>query len=53
MEEDNNNSFLNANEIYEDVEGEAGKNLNLIAEQKIKLVGLIQSRFALAEESRD
>ena len=29
MAEDNN-TFLNADYIYEDVEGEAGKNLNLI-----------------------
>ena len=53
MEEDNNNSFLNADNIYEDVEGESGKNLNLIPDQKINLVGLVQSRFALAEEARD
>ena len=53
MADEKDNSFLNANEIYEDVEGEAGKNLNLIADQKINLVGLIQSRFALSEESRD
>ena len=53
MEEDNNNSFLNSDNIYEDVEGESGKNLNLIPDQKINLVGLVQSRFALAEEARD
>jgi hypothetical protein len=53
MEEDNNNTFLNADNIYEDVEGESGKNLNLIPDQKINLVGLVQSRFALAEEARD
>jgi hypothetical protein len=52
MAEDNN-TFLNADYIYEDVEGEAGKNLNLIEDQKNNLVGLIQSRFAVAEESRD
>ena len=53
MEEDNKNTFLNADNIYEDVEGESGKNLNLIPDQKINLVGLVQSRFALAEEARD
>jgi len=55
MAEDNNNenSFLNADYIYEDVEGEAGKNLNLIPDQKNNLVGLIQSRFTVAEEARD
>ena len=26
---DNENTFLNADNIYEEVEGEAGKNLNL------------------------
>ena len=57
MAEDNNNNnentFLNADYIYEDVEGEAGKNLNLIEDQKNNLVGLIQSRFSVAEDSRD
>src|SRR6056300_1350224 len=52
MAEDNN-TFLNADYIYEDVEGEAGKSLNLIEDQKNNLVGLIQSRFSVAEESRD
>ena len=52
MAEDNN-TFLNADYIYEDVEGEAGKNLNLIEDQKNNLVGLIQSRFTVAEEARD
>ena len=47
------NTFLNANNIYEDVEGEAGKSLNLIEDQKINLVGIIQSRFAVAEDARD
>ncbi len=54
MAEDNNNdnTFLNADYIS-DVEGEAGKNLNLIEDQKLNLVGLIQSRYSVAEESRD
>ena len=42
---DNDNTFLNADYMYEDVEGEAGKNLNLIPDQKLNLVGLIQNRF--------
>ena len=52
-EEDNKNTFLTANNLYEDVEGEAGKNLNLVPDQKLNLVGLIQSRFAIAEDARD
>ena len=52
-EEDNKNTFLTANNLYEDVEGEAGKNLNLVPDQKLNLVGLIQSRFAVAEDARD
>ena len=49
---DNDNTFLNADNIYMDVEGEAGKTLALEAEQKSNLVGTIQSRFYQAEESR-
>ena len=30
----NDNTFLNADNIYEEVEGEAGKELNLEIEQK-------------------
>ena len=52
-EEDNKNTFLTADNLYEDVEGEAGKNLNLVPDQKLNLVGLIQSRFAIAEDARD
>jgi len=50
---ENDNSFLTADNIYEDVEGEAGKNLSLEEDQQLNLVGIIKSRFALAEESRD
>ena len=50
---DNENTFLNADYIYEDVDGEAGKTLALEAEQKSNLVGIIQSRFFQAEEARD
>ena len=50
---DNENTFLNADNIYEDVEGEAGKNLTLELDQKQNLVGIIQSRFFQAEEARN
>ena len=46
------NTFLNAGHIYEDVEGETGKNLKLKEDQKVNLVGIISSRFADAENSR-
>ena len=38
---DNENTFLNANNIYMDVEGEAGKSLDLELEQQTNLVGTI------------
>ena len=50
---DNENTFLNADNIYTDVEGEAGKTLALEVEQKSNLVGIIQSRFYQAEDSRN
>ena len=50
---DNENTFLNADYIYEDVEGEAGKTLALELQQKSNLVGIIQSRFYQAEDSRN
>ena len=49
---DNENTFLNADNLYEDVEGEAGKNLDLEIEQKSNLVGIIKDRFQVAEDSR-
>ena len=49
---DNENTFLNADNIYEDVEGEAGKNLNLEIEQKSNLVGIIKDRFQVSEDAR-
>ena len=49
---ENENTFLNADHIYEDVEGESGKSLNLEADQKVNLAGLISNRFQLAEDSR-
>jgi hypothetical protein len=50
---ENDNTFLSADNIYEEVEGEAGKTLNLEDDQRINLVGIIQSRFAQAETARD
>ena len=47
------NTFLNADNLYEDVEGEAGKNLNLEESQERNLIGLIKGRYALAEMARD
>ena len=47
------NTFLNANNLYEDVEGETGKNLNLEESQERNLIGLIKGRYALAEMARD
>ena len=49
---DNDNTFLTANNIYEEVEGEAGKNLNLEEDQRINLVGTILDRFYKAEDAR-
>jgi hypothetical protein len=49
---DNDNTFLNADNLYQDVEGEAGKNLDLEIEQKSNLVGIVKSRFQVAEDSR-
>ena len=50
---ENENTFLTANDIYEEVEGEAGKALTLEESQEINLVGIIKSRYALAETARD
>ena len=47
------NTFLSADNIYEEVEGEAGKTLNLEDDQRINLVGIIQSRFYQSETARD
>ena len=46
------NIFLNADNIYEEVEGESGKALNLMPDQQLNLAGLIASRFQVAEDSR-
>ena len=46
------NTFLTANDIYEEVEGETGSVLKLEEEQKSNLVGIIESRFYQAEDKR-
>ena len=50
---ENENTFLNANNIYEDVKGETGKVLDLEENQQTNLVGIIKSRFYQAEDKRD
>jgi DNA replication protein DnaD len=49
---DSDNTFLNADELYTEVEGETGKELNLEENQKQNLVGIVKSRFQQAEDSR-
>ena len=49
---DNDNTFLNADNIYMDVEGEAGKTLDLEMEQRSNLVGIVKSRFTVSEDAR-
>ena len=49
---DKDNTFLNADNLYEDVEGESGKELALEIEQRTNLIGIIKSRFTVAEDSR-
>jgi len=44
MAEDN--TFLNADNIYEEVEGESGKNLTLPDDQRRNLIGIIKGRYA-------
>ena len=50
---DKDNTLLNADEIYMDVEGESGQQLNLEDDQKLNLVGIINSRFESAEDARN
>ena len=50
---DNENTFLNADNIYMDVEGEAGKSLDLEVEQQTNLVGIIKDRYYSAEDKRN
>ena len=51
MAEDN--TFLNADNIYEEVEGESGKNLTLPDDQRRNLIGIIKGRYAQAEDARE
>jgi len=46
------NTFLNADNLYEEVEGEAGKELALEIAQKTSLIGIVKSRFNIAEDAR-
>jgi hypothetical protein len=50
---ENENSFLTANDIYVEVEGEAGKSLSLEEDQQNNLVGIVKSRYYNAEEKRN
>ena len=47
------NTFLNANNLYEDVEGEAGKTLTLEEDQQRNLIGIVKGRYTQAENARD
>ncbi len=49
---ENKNTFLNADSIYEEVEGEAGVQLTLEEDQQRNLIGIIKGRYAQAEEAR-
>jgi len=51
MAEDN--TFLNADNLYEDVEGESGKTLSLEEDQQRNLIGIIKGRYTQAENARD
>ena len=50
---ENDNTFLTANNLYEEVVGEAGKTLSLEDDQRINLVGIIKDRFQKAEDVRN
>ena len=50
---ENENSFLTANDIYVEVEGESGKSLSLEEDQQNNLVGIVKGRYYNAEEKRD
>ena len=47
------NTFLNANHLYEEVEGESGKTLTLEEDQQRNLIGIIKDRYSVAEMARD
>jgi hypothetical protein len=46
------NTLLNADNLYVEVEGEDGKELNLAFDQRLNLVGVIKDRFKVAEDAR-
>ena len=50
---ENENSFLTANDIYVEVEGESGKSLSLEEDQQNNLVGIVKGRYYNAEEKRN
>ena len=52
QENNNDNTFLDADHLYEEVEDEQGKKLKLETEQSKNLIGLIKSRFASCEQAR-
>ena len=51
---DNDNTFIDNSDnlFFEEIEGEQGKKLVLEEDQKLNLVGLIQSRYSDAETAR-
>ena len=49
---ENDNTFLNANSIYEEVEGESGVQLTLEEDQQRNIIGTIKDRFQIAEDAR-
>ena len=49
---ENENTFINANSIYEEVEGESGVQLTLEEDQQRNIIGTIKDRFAIAEDAR-
>ena len=46
------NTLLNADNLYVEVDGEDGKELNLAFDQRLNLVGVIKDRFKVAEDAR-
>ena len=46
------NTLLNADNLYVEVDGEDGKELNLAFDQRLNLVGVVKDRFKVAEDAR-
>jgi hypothetical protein len=46
------NTLLNSDNLYVDVDGEDGKELNLAFDQRLNLVGVVKDRFKVAEDAR-